>query len=213
MRLVAYTAEWCKYCPAMLVVWQQLSDDGFDVIIVDVDKPSPLLDGFTPDRIPLTVLFADKEFQRQWVGKVSLEELRLLMRGDYGNPPVSLGQVLLSPRSALLCAAAMESAELQATKNKQGHFEWNRRRQEILESSGYPSIEEICAESWEDQRDDTDEELWREAFYCWEKSSREKLLGHWRIANNRWYAYGLAKSQGSNGVWYFTILVAGGNPN
>jgi len=203
MQLTAYTADWCSGCKVMKSTWERLKAEGFLVTIVDIDDPPHWANDYRPAQIPLTVLHDGKEFQCQWVGYVSIEELRTSLHYGEGVLPSTLGEVLDSPRSPVLDEAAMESAKLQAERNEQGHHDWAQRRSKIVATSGYASIEEICAESWPEQRDADDETLWTEAFISWKQSP-----GHWRIANTRWRAYGRARAQGSNGIWYFVVLAA-----
>ncbi len=203
MRLSTYTAKWCLACKKMETVFDRLRDDGYQIVIIDADNPS---DGFQPKEIPLTALFDGDDFLGQWVGMVSEEELRQALQYGEGILPLVLGQVLYSPRSNDLDEAAKQAAQLQADRDRQGHYEWNQRRNKIIQQCGYRAVEEICAESWPEQEKADEVDLWAEAFKSWSQSP-----GHWRIANNRWRAYGRAKAKGKSGVWYFTIIVASNN--
>jgi len=202
MQLVGYTADWCGGCKKMQPIWDQLAAEGFRVTIANIDNLPVWTGNYRPLQIPLTAVFDGGEFIVQWVGPVGIKELRDALRYGEGVLPKSLGKVLETPKHRILCIAAKEAADLQAQKNKQGHWDWNNRRLQLVTSSGYSTIEEICAESWPNQRDADDEALWTEAFDSWRQSP-----GHWSVANRTWRAYGRAKSQGSNGVWYFVIIV------
>ena len=202
MQLVGYTADWCEGCKKMKPIWDQLADEGFRVTVADIDNPPIWTGNYKPLQIPLTAVFDGREFISQWVGPVDIKELRDALRYGEGVLPKSLGKVLETPKHMTLCSAAKESADLQARRNEQGHWNWNNRRLQLVNSSGYVTIEEICAESWPNQRDANDEVLWTEAFDCWRRSP-----GHWSVANSTWRAYGRARSQGSNGIWYMVIIV------
>ncbi len=208
MHIVAYTAEWCSVCKEMKPVWAEIEKEGSRVQYADIDHPPVWAIGYKPKQIPITALFDGAEFQCQWLGKVEAQELRDSLRYGEGVLPVSLGQVLASARYKPLDEAAMVSAQLQASRNQQGHHNWERRWRQLTATSGYPTIVEICAESWPEQRDADDEALWTEAFNCWRQSP-----GHWKVASGRWDAYGRARAQGSNGVWYFAIIVGSMNRN
>lgn len=90
-----------------------------------------------------------------------------------------------------------EHSLLQARLQRQGHHNWNTRFQALLKKYGGTPTE-VCAESWEWERDDLD----LAADSCvksWRQSS-----GHWKAVSSPCKSFGYDMKQGKNGIWYAT---------
>jgi hypothetical protein len=70
-------------------------------------------------------------------------------------------------------------------------------RRQHQDHNGF-EVSEICAESWPGQ---SKEEA---AAGCWMDWAQSP--SHWRTANGKPILYGVAMSQGSNGIWYVCII-------
>ena len=115
---------------------------------------------------------------------------------------------LASPRHPQLQAYAEAHARWMAEHDHQGHDEgqrrpWSKRRAEIVQTTKL-QVEEILTESWPEQADFTEAELWGCAMVDWKAAGG----GHWAIASvaHRWAGAALAKSE--RGIWFFAVLVA-----
>ena len=108
--------------------------------------------------------------------------------------------------SDTLARVAFGHAAYMASVRQQGHQGFERRY-EWLRGRGFRNVAEICAESWPWQRDDSERELWTDAFWAWRQSP-----GHWSVAGRRHRAYGGALAQSRDGVWYSCIIVEGDSP-
>lgn len=109
---------------------------------------------------------------------------------------------LESPRHELLQRLAESHASYMARVNRQGHQGFQRRWEEIHRTLGLSAAAEICAESWERQRDLPEADLLVEAVKCWRQST-----GHWRVASVRHKWVGVAVGRGRR-VAYVVVLVA-----
>ncbi len=105
-----------------------------------------------------------------------------------------------SPWNPQLAIAAQQHADRMAREQRQGHQDWDRRFQE-LRQAGFAHPVEICAESWPWQAEESEEDLWKDAFRSWRHSA-----GHWRTAGQVQRAYGAGLAQGRNRIWYFCII-------
>jgi uncharacterized protein YkwD len=108
--------------------------------------------------------------------------------------------------SDTLARAALGHAAYMAAVQEQGHQGFVLRAA-WLRSRGFRHVAEICAESWPWQRNDSERELWTDAFWAWRQSP-----GHWSVAGRRHRAYGGALAQSREGVWYSCIIVEGDSP-
>ena len=102
---------------------------------------------------------------------------------------------------SLLEELAQQHSDEMAKRELQDHSGFQQRFDKIHRNLGLVAAE-ICAESWDWQRNDTPEQLATDAFLSWSQSP-----GHWSVASkkHRYAGYGMAK--GKNGIWYATILV------
>jgi len=107
-----------------------------------------------------------------------------------------------SERSELLDKLAQGHSEYQARVDVQGHQGFDRRYAKIRDTL-HMGAAEICAESWDWQRNCTPLELGQEMFKCWRQSP-----GHWSVASRKHRFAGYGMAVGRRGVWYATILVA-----
>lgn len=205
-ELVAFIGPDCKYCDQMKPVWASIQKEGFTVVTVDVNNPPAWVGGWKPPLVPVTVLYEDDPklvdkfaYRKQWVGVVSRDELLDALRNGVAVP---LGPVLESPENPALMVAAKESAKLQADRNRQGHVDWDNRSQRIIQLSGFRRVREICAESWPEEVNASEDDLWKSAFKSWVQSP-----GHWTVAGVRHDAFGKGLAKGSNGIWFMCIIV------
>jgi uncharacterized protein YkwD len=67
---------------------------------------------------------------------------------------------------------------------------------------GPGDYEEITADSWARQVNDSPFALGNEMLRCWSQSS-----GHWDIVKRRHAAYGAGVARGYNNVWYSCVQV------
>ena len=102
----------------------------------------------------------------------------------------------------LLMELATKHAEYQARVRTQGHQNFNKRSQEIMNAGLGRETAEICAESWKRQENDSMFDLGWEMFKCWKESP-----GHWSVASKQHRYFGADMAKGSNGVWYSCIIV------
>ena len=110
-------------------------------------------------------------------------------------------EIFKSPRDPVLDQLAMESAQRQADLRLQGHHRWERVFQWLLANKGWHRYKEICAETWERQENASYDICWAEAFKCWNQSP-----GHWAVACRQHTRIGFGLANGSNGIWYFSII-------
>jgi len=101
-----------------------------------------------------------------------------------------------------LQTAAEQHARYQARVCRQGHQRWAQRSEQLARKIPGVQFCEICAESWDRQRDEPLPEIAREMYRCWKQSP-----GHWRVASTRHRYFGAAMAQGRNGIWYACIIV------
>ena len=87
-----------------------------------------------------------------------------------------------------------------ALRTHQDHNGFEHRATTIFGITGLQEASEICAESWPGQ---TMEEAAADCWKCWRQSP-----SHWRTANGKPALYGVAMSQGRNGIWYICIVAA-----
>jgi len=106
----------------------------------------------------------------------------------------------------LLMQLTSEQAQFMADHQRQGHQNFQRRYDVIKEILGLRSTE-ICAESWERQKNDPIEEIAKDAYRSWSFSE-----GHWAVCIAPHKYYGCDICQGKNGIWYSCVLV-GDAPN
>ena len=119
-----------------------------------------------------------------------------------------MSDALASPRHPQLDAYAAAHARWMAEHDHQGHDEgqrrpWSKRRAEIVQTTKL-QVEEILTESWPEQADFTEAELWECAMVDWKAAGG----GHWAIASvaHRWIGAAMARSK--SGRWFFCVLVA-----
>jgi uncharacterized protein YkwD len=112
-------------------------------------------------------------------------------------------RVFESAYSEPLSQLAQQHADCMASRRTQGHQGWAQRREQALQQTGLRQASEICAESWPEQENSTEAQLWDEMVLCWRQSP-----GHWSVARRRWAAYGLGLAKGRNRIWYACIIAA-----
>jgi hypothetical protein len=112
-------------------------------------------------------------------------------------------RVCESRRHELLMELAQKHAKYMAERDTQGHQNFQKRFDAVVDAGLGSSAAEICAESWRWQEDDSPDQLGREMFKCW-KSSR----GHWSVASKPHKYFGAAMAKGESGTWYACIIVA-----
>lgn|SRR5574340_69943 len=108
-----------------------------------------------------------------------------------------------SELNPILQEMATRHAKYQATHNRQGHQLFDQRVKELNKTLGKYKYSEVAAEAWKNQKDETKFNLGIEAFTCWKKSP-----GHWNVVSKKHTYFGADAALGSNGVWYFVIIVA-----
>jgi len=101
----------------------------------------------------------------------------------------------------LLQELAQGHADYMARVKQQGHQNFSQRHTTIRDELGMRAAE-ICAESWDRQREAPLDEIAREMFRSWRQSP-----GHWAVVCTPHDLYGAAMSRGANGIWYACILV------
>ncbi|MHC4300927.1 MAG: spore germination YkwD domain-containing protein [Planctomycetota bacterium] len=94
----------------------------------------------------------------------------------------------------IISRLAQEHADSMARRQHQDHNGFESRARRIMANE----VSEICAESWPGQ---SKEEA---AAGCWMDWAQSP--SHWRTANGKPILYGVAMSQGSNGIWYVCII-------
>lgn len=106
-----------------------------------------------------------------------------------------------SPRHEALDRLAQDHADSMARRQHQDHAGFASRAAVVRKATGCREVAEICAESWEWQRDDPPEKLWAEFVKCWKQSS-----GHWSVASVKHKWIGMAMARGRNGVFYGVVI-------
>ena len=108
-----------------------------------------------------------------------------------------------SKKHPLLMQLCSEHSQYMADHHKQGHQNFSERYDTISKILKC-NASEICAESWDRQKDDPLPVIADEMFKCWKSSS-----GHWKIASQKHTFFGGDMCQNKeNGVWYSCMLVA-----
>ena len=129
--------------------------------------------------------------------------LWLACRMVWGGESKAACPAMESPRSKIMDRLAQQHVDSMARVQYQSHQGFGRRASEIRDALGVREVAEICAESWERQRDDTPEQLWVEFVKCWKQSP-----GHWKTASVKHKWIGAAMARGKNGIWYGCIVAA-----
>ena len=121
------------------------------------------------------------------------------VRHVYTHPVIvagaDCGLVEYGEENSALTYLAEQHADSMASRQHQDHKGWERRYSCII---GATEASEICAESWPGK---SKEEA---AAGCWEDWRQSP--SHWRTANGKPKWYGVAMSQGRNGIWYVCII-------
>lgn len=116
------------------------------------------------------------------------------------HPVIAAGQQYNLPKYgkeyAGLTYLAKEHANSMARRQQQDHNGWEHRYRKI--TWAYNEVSEICAESWPGQSQS------EAAAGCWKDWATSP--SHWRTANGKPLLYGVAMSQGRNGIWYVCII-------
>ncbi len=110
--------------------------------------------------------------------------------------------VVNSPVNELLQGLARGHAQHMAWNRRQNHSNFQARFDQVLRELGMKS-QEIVAESWPWQADESLVALGVEMFKCW------KLVGglHWEIASMEHKFMGADMVRGRDNIWYACILV------
>jgi len=106
-------------------------------------------------------------------------------------------------RNELMQGLAQRHAADMAARRKQDHRGFSARFQAIQHAL-HISAAEICAESWDRQKDDSLDKIATEMYDCWRQSP-----GHWKIATTPAQFYGASMAQGKNGIWYACVIAGG----
>ncbi|MFA5056499.1 MAG: thioredoxin family protein [Opitutaceae bacterium] len=221
--LVIVTADWCTPCKQVHEWLPQLRRKGH-VACVNLDREQAFANQLTgPGSIPRMAVFTCQNGDRsRWTKAVYVSTTEIhayafsTKRAEPEKPQVG-GQVpegfsyaskdgqsadvLKSKVNASLCSFAQSHANYQAEADKQGHQNFDQRRQQMLNSIGPGDYREICAESWPRQAEDPPAELWAEMFDCWRQSP-----GHWSVASRKHSEYGSGMARSRRGVWYACII-------
>ena len=124
--------------------------------------------------------------------------LARVARSDEPEPPCP---AMASIHDPVLDTFAQAHAERQAACCYQGHQGFEKRAAKLLAVFPGRQVAEICAESWPEQEQCSEAELWAEAVRCWKQSP-----DHWSVASKRHWRIGAGLAKGENGTWYLTIL-------
>ncbi len=119
---------------------------------------------------------------------------------------IAQGQDALAYRSKqhpTLNQLAQQHADNMARTQYQSHNGFSEHRAPAMFQAGFRSPAEICAETWERQRNATWKEQWIEYTVCWRQSS-----GHWSVARIKHKWIGVGSARGRNGVWYGCLISA-----
>jgi hypothetical protein len=98
---------------------------------------------------------------------------------------------------------AQGHANYMASVRVQGHQGWESGRFMASLTVGYSTASEICAESWPEQVNLPEIDLWFEAARCWRDYSPN---GHWTVASVQHAGIGIGLARGSNNVWYMCVI-------
>lgn len=101
-----------------------------------------------------------------------------------------------------LTGFAQAHAAYQARARRQGHQLWDQRFVAIRAAMRGRLPTEICAESWEWERNATPLQIGESMCCAWRQSP-----GHWRVCATRHRYYGAGVALGDNGIWYAAVIV------
>lgn len=74
--VIQITATWCRACPRMKVVADQLSKDGYIVYVVDFDTVRAKMDAMRITHVPATLVFNEGKEVKRFVGVASIDDIR-----------------------------------------------------------------------------------------------------------------------------------------
>jgi thiol-disulfide isomerase/thioredoxin len=83
------TAKWCRYCPAMKLVAEQLRKEGYIVHVVEYDANKDKLTALGVRTLPTTLVFADGKVDKFFGGVTAISQIRdgLKTRAEQDKPP------------------------------------------------------------------------------------------------------------------------------
>ena len=73
---VFITAKWCRACPRMKVVAEQLRKDGYIVYVVDYDEAAEKMAVLKITHVPTTLVFDGGKETKRFVGVATIEDIR-----------------------------------------------------------------------------------------------------------------------------------------
>lgn len=73
--VIQITATWCRACPRMKVVAEQLKKEGYIVYVVDFDSVRAKMDAMRISHVPATLVFNDGKEVKRFVGVASIDDI------------------------------------------------------------------------------------------------------------------------------------------
>lgn len=83
--LVDFYATWCGPCKMLTPTLEELSDEGYTIYRVDVDREMYLASNYKIMSVPTMIIFKDGELQEQMVGLTSKGQIQEKLDYYQGN--------------------------------------------------------------------------------------------------------------------------------
>jgi len=74
--VLLFTAKWCRACPRMKLVAEQLRQEGYIVYVVDFDDIGDRIAPLKITHLPTTLVFDDGKETKRFVGVASIEDIK-----------------------------------------------------------------------------------------------------------------------------------------
>ena len=74
--VVLFTAKWCRACPRMKVVAEQLRKDGYIVYVMDFDEAGDKIAPLKVTHLPTTLVFNEGKEVKRFVGVASIDDIK-----------------------------------------------------------------------------------------------------------------------------------------
>jgi thiol-disulfide isomerase/thioredoxin len=86
--IVLFAAKWCRWCPRMKAIADDLSKEGYIVYVVDYDTHKRVADELNITTLPTTLVFDNGKEAARYIGLVRAEQLKsgVKKRADQKNP-------------------------------------------------------------------------------------------------------------------------------
>jgi SAM-dependent methyltransferase len=168
-------------------------------VVLCLDYPLPWADSK-----PVKTLTVDGHLHKIYVWRVGKAESPLVSAAMI-YPGVRFHEGI---RDAFLVGLAEENSRKQAARDRQDHYGFQQRYDEVHETLGMRAVE-VTAESWYWQSNEPMNVIAKGMYDSWVQSrGPPPRADHWGVVSKPHKRYGDAISKSRRGVYYATILVA-----